>query len=122
MTFAGSPLYMSPEVFAMQPHNEKIDIWGLGVCLYYMLTDTFPFISNNYHELEEKVLFHNVIFPKKMNLSEDVKDLIKKMLRKDYNQRISIDEIRNHSWLLDFSRKENIKRYRRTMKTSNNQH
>jgi len=92
LNFSGSPLYMSPEVFSMQPHNEKIDIWGLGVCLYYMLTDTFPFVSSSYHELEEKVLFHNVIFPKKMNLSEEVKDLIRKMLRKDFYQRISIDE------------------------------
>jgi serum/glucocorticoid-regulated kinase 2 len=98
---SGSPLYMCPELFSNQPHNEKVDVWGLGVCLYFMLTDMYPFFGNNYNELEEKVIFCNVGFPGKMNLSEDVKDLIKKMLKKDYNQRISMEELKGHNWFID---------------------
>lgn len=97
--FAGSPLYMPPEVFSLQLHNEKVDIWGLGVCLYYMVTDTFPFPANTYHELEEKVLFEEVVFPQNMGLSENVKDLIRSMLAKDPSKRLTVKEIKNHGWL-----------------------
>lgn len=97
--FAGSPLYMPPEVFSLQLHNEKVDIWGLGVCLYYMVTDTFPFPANTYPELEEKVLFEDVVFPQNMGLSESIKDLIRSMLAKDPSKRFSISEVRNHGWL-----------------------
>lgn len=98
--YSGSPLYMPPEVFSLEPHTKMVDIWSLGICLYYMVTDTFPFNADSYHELEEKVLFDEVSFPNNMDLSNDLKDLIKKMLTKDPTKRITIDEIKNHNWIL----------------------
>lgn len=97
--FSGSPLYMPPEIFALQPHNESVDIWSLGVCLYYMVTDAFPFPADTFHELEEKVLFEDVIFPVNMGISDNLQDLIRSMLEKDPLKRITAYEIKNHSWL-----------------------
>lgn len=99
--YAGSPLYMSPEIFSLQPHTMAVDIWSLGVCLYYMVTDTFPFLAETCNELEEKVLFEEVIFPNNMGLSDNLKDLIVRMLNKDPNQRITIAEIKKHSWWVE---------------------
>jgi serine/threonine protein kinase len=96
--YAGSPLYMSPEIFSLQPHTVAIDIWSLGVCLYYMVTDTFPFLADTYNELEEKVLFDEVVFPNNMGLSDNLKDLVSRMLTKDPKQRITLAEIKKHSW------------------------
>lgn len=98
--FAGSPLYMPPEIFSFQPHDQQVDVWSLGVCLYYMVTDLFPFPAETYHELEEKVLFDEVVFPSKMGLTEPLQDLIRAMLQKDPKQRITIPLIRKHPWLL----------------------
>jgi len=96
--YAGSPLYMSPEIFSLQPHTSSVDVWSLGICLYYMVTDIFPFFADNYAELEEKVLFDDVVFPVNMGLSDNLKDLITLMLTKDPKQRITLEEIKQHSW------------------------
>jgi serine/threonine protein kinase len=96
--FAGSPLYMPPEIFSMQPHDASVDVWSLGVCLYYMVTDTFPFAAESYTELEEKVLFDEVTFPINMGLSDNLQDLLKRLLVKDPRRRIPVQDIRLHSW------------------------
>eukprot|EP01121_Diplochlamys_sp_Union-15-3_P008521 TRINITY_DN2262_c0_g1_i3.p1 TRINITY_DN2262_c0_g1~~TRINITY_DN2262_c0_g1_i3.p1 ORF type:complete len:329 (-),score=28.25 TRINITY_DN2262_c0_g1_i3:148-1134(-) len=107
--FAGSPLFMSPEVFSLQPHTESVDIWSLGVCLYKMITDLFPFIADSYSVLEERVLFDDVVFPSNMGLSPSVKDLISRMLTKDPKQRITLKEIQNHPWLKRCDRSSDTK-------------
>eukprot|EP01120_Amphizonella_sp_Union-15-10_P017485 TRINITY_DN9720_c0_g1_i1.p1 TRINITY_DN9720_c0_g1~~TRINITY_DN9720_c0_g1_i1.p1 ORF type:complete len:303 (-),score=42.70 TRINITY_DN9720_c0_g1_i1:60-968(-) len=98
--FAGSPLFMSPEVFSLQPHDESVDIWSLGVCLYKMLTDLYPFMAESYSELEERVLFDDVVFPMNMGLSPAIQDLIRRMLTKDPKYRINLEEIKSHVWYL----------------------
>jgi serine/threonine-protein kinase greatwall len=30
----GTPDYLAPELLLRHPHNEKVDWWSLGVCLY----------------------------------------------------------------------------------------
>jgi len=82
-TFAGSPLYMAPEVFGLQPHDEKVDIWSLGVCLYFMTVGSFPFVADSYENLEECVLFEDVRFQPSMCLSASLEDLLVRMMHKD---------------------------------------
>eukprot|EP01121_Diplochlamys_sp_Union-15-3_P005295 TRINITY_DN1562_c0_g1_i1.p1 TRINITY_DN1562_c0_g1~~TRINITY_DN1562_c0_g1_i1.p1 ORF type:complete len:325 (-),score=33.70 TRINITY_DN1562_c0_g1_i1:6-980(-) len=97
--YVGSPLFMSPEVFSLQPHDGAVDVWSLGVCLYKMLTDLFPFVAETYHELEERVLFDEVSFPSNLGLSYEAKELIQKMLVKDPRQRITLKDIKAHPFL-----------------------
>ena len=42
----GTPLYIAPEIYLEQNYNSKIDIWGIGMTLYYMLTGCNPFEIN----------------------------------------------------------------------------
>ena len=42
----GTPLYIAPEVYLEQNYNSKIDMWGIGMTLYYMLTGLNPFEIN----------------------------------------------------------------------------
>lgn len=40
------PYYSAPEVFK-NDHNEKVDIWSIGVVLYFMLVGSLPFLGDN---------------------------------------------------------------------------
>jgi len=42
----GTPLYIAPEIYLEQNYNSKIDMWGIGMTLYYMLTGFNPFEIN----------------------------------------------------------------------------
>ena len=50
-TFLGSPYYIAPEIIENNKYNEKCDIWSLGICLYKMLTNEFPFQEEKTHKL-----------------------------------------------------------------------
>eukprot|EP01130_Rhizamoeba_saxonica_P011621 TRINITY_DN4829_c0_g4_i2.p1 TRINITY_DN4829_c0_g4~~TRINITY_DN4829_c0_g4_i2.p1 ORF type:complete len:317 (-),score=46.60 TRINITY_DN4829_c0_g4_i2:90-1040(-) len=109
-TYSGSPLYMSPEIFSLQPHSENTDVWSLGVCLFYMLYDTFPFLASTYSDLEERVIFNPLIIPRNMGVSRDAKDLLRRMLKKDMLQRISVNKLLSHSWFAGINKKLSARR------------
>ena len=46
-TFAGSPLYLAPEVKEGQyPYTRQIDWWAVGIMAYEMLVGAHPFVAN----------------------------------------------------------------------------
>jgi hypothetical protein len=40
--FAGTPLYIAPEVFAGQPRSRASDVYSVGVLLFYLATASYP--------------------------------------------------------------------------------
>ncbi len=42
-TYCGTPDYLSPEMILGSGHNEKLDIWSLGILMYEMLHGKSPF-------------------------------------------------------------------------------
>ena len=86
----GTLLYCAPEVL-LNDYNEKCDIWSCGVILYVLLSGTYPFNGKNEHEITKKILNGDFEFnsPLFNDVSSEAKDLIKKCLTYDRNERIS---------------------------------
>lgn len=98
---AGSPAFMSPELCTaghLEYHGKSDDIWSFGVTLYCMVVGRLPFDKDNFYQLYEAIKNEDPEYPG--HLSDDLKDLLGKMLAKDPNQRITVPEIRQHPWTL----------------------
>ncbi len=95
ITPCGSPCYASPEMVAGKKYNGfKIDIWSTGIILYAMLCGFLPFEDKDNDILFQKILKCNVVFPN--YVCNSAKDLIKKILVVNPDERISIKDIKKH--------------------------
>ncbi|CAO3588228.1 unnamed protein product [Absidia cylindrospora] len=107
-TLCGSPLYMGPEILSYKKYDAKADLWSVGAVLYEMMTGRPPFRAQNHLELLKKIQDNNDVirFPdvKSTELSpsvgDDLKDLIRKLLKKDPVERISFEEFFVHPAIL----------------------
>mmetsp|Transcript_110 Transcript_110/g.137 ORF Transcript_110/g.137 Transcript_110/m.137 type:complete len:138 (+) Transcript_110:322-735(+) len=101
-TRAGTQLYMAPEVLE-KDYSNACDTWSLGVILYIMLSGLLPFEGTTDSEIEESIRTLRYDFEDEVweNLSEEVKELISKMLAYE-KDRITPKEALNHAWLKKF--------------------
>ena len=96
-SFCGSPAYLPPETVNMKGVGRSGDLYGIGAVLYELISGTPPFFSNEISVLFNKIkncqlVLHNYF-------SDDLKDLLKKLLEKDPNKRFGVnnkDEIKKH--------------------------
>jgi hypothetical protein len=51
--FAGTPLYLPPEVFDGQPRSKTTDIYSLGVLLFHLVTDAYPAEGRTREEVKQ---------------------------------------------------------------------
>jgi serine kinase len=99
-TFCGSYAYAPPEILRGIAYDGTLaDIWSLGVVLYTMVCASLPFDDTNLKVLLEQVS-REVVFSRRRRVSDEVKDLVKKILVADVGNRLSIENIRRHPWFL----------------------
>ena len=91
-TVVGTPYYLSPELCEEKPYNNKSDIWSLGCVLYELCTLRHPFEATNQGALALKILRAQYA-PIPATYSRSLKDLVDRMLTKDYRKRPDIEQI-----------------------------
>ena len=99
-TVCGTPIYLAPEIIKEQGHDERVDIWCIGVLLYELITGSVPFKGNDIETLKSNILHLKISWPKEMN--PDAKDLISKILKLDPSQRLPLEDILEHPFFLKF--------------------
>jgi serine/threonine protein kinase len=43
ITYAGTMIYMAPEMVTNEPYNTSLDLWNVGLIIYELLTGENPF-------------------------------------------------------------------------------
>lgn len=98
---SGSPMYMAPETILEKPVNCAVDIWACGVILYLLLVGYPPFWNDRVEFLLLSILQGNYTFPSPYwdTVSESAKDLIRKMLTVNLDERITASDALRHDWI-----------------------
>ncbi|KPI94446.1 PREDICTED: ovarian-specific serine/threonine-protein kinase Lok-like [Papilio xuthus] len=106
-TMCGTPLYLAPEVLQANGQNcygPDVDVWSLGVIFFVCLVGYLPF-STDYKELSlrDQILRGQYRYSNKhwSKISLPAKLLMKRMLTVNVKNRITLDQILNHTWMQD---------------------
>eukprot|EP00842_Homolaphlyctis_polyrhiza_P002412 jgi/Hompol1/3171/HPOL_003145-RA len=101
-TFCGTLDYLPPEMVNGQDHNEKVDLWSLGILCYEFLVGVPPFEDRRGHQdTYKRIRTLDLKIPS--SVSPEAQDLIKRLLQLDPNQRMPLDQVLNHPWILKYA-------------------
>lgn len=102
-TLCGSPLYMAPEILRYEKYDAKADLWSVGTVLYEMMVGKPPFRASNHVELLRKIECgeDRIKFPEETTLSDSMKRLIRRLLRRNPVERISFSDFFNDTVVKD---------------------
>jgi serum/glucocorticoid-regulated kinase 2 len=94
--------YYAPEVLRKTDLTLAIDWWSFGILLFELLVGAPPFNTSNPDLMKSLLEKETLKFPAGLHLSEDVQDLITRLLQPDLTERIgSVNdffELASHPW------------------------
>uniref|UniRef100_A0A8C4W325 Calcium/calmodulin dependent protein kinase kinase 1 n=1 Tax=Gopherus evgoodei TaxID=1825980 RepID=A0A8C4W325_9SAUR len=102
---AGTPAFMAPEAISDSGKSfsgKALDVWAMGITLYCFVYGKCPFIDEYILSLHNKIKNKAVEFPEEPQISEELKEVIVRMLDKNPETRITVPEIKLHPWLTKF--------------------
>ncbi|XP_029032810.1 aurora kinase C-like [Osmia bicornis bicornis] len=97
-TLCGTLDYLPPEMVAGKTHDHTVDLWGLGVLCYECLVGTPPFLAKTYEQTYMKIKKAKYKFPD--FVSDGAKNLISQLLVVDPDQRLPLENVLNHPWIV----------------------
>uniref|UniRef100_A0A9J7Y4F7 Myosin light chain kinase, smooth muscle n=1 Tax=Cyprinus carpio carpio TaxID=630221 RepID=A0A9J7Y4F7_CYPCA len=97
----GTPEFVAPEVINYEAISYATDMWSIGVICYILVSGLSPFMGDNDNETLSNVTsatwdFEDEAFDE---ISDEAKDFISNLLKKDMKARLSCDQCFQHPWL-----------------------
>uniref|UniRef100_A0A0E0IWL2 non-specific serine/threonine protein kinase n=1 Tax=Oryza nivara TaxID=4536 RepID=A0A0E0IWL2_ORYNI len=100
----GTPAYIAPEVLSRKEYDGKANVWSCGVTLYVMLVGSYPFEDpgdpRNFRKTISRILGVQYSIPDYVRVSSDCRRLLSQIFVADPSKRITIPEIKKHTWFL----------------------
>ncbi|XP_037665004.1 aurora kinase B isoform X3 [Choloepus didactylus] len=102
-TMCGTLDYLPPEMIEGRTHNEKVDLWCIGVLCYELLVGNPPFESASHNETYRRIVKVDLKFPTAM--PPGAQDLISKLLKHNPSERLPLAQVSAHPWVRAHSRR-----------------
>ena len=93
----GTPRYTSPEVLKKIGYDERVDVWGIGIVMFILLTGKYPFDGSERKSIFRRIINKEIDYSK-YNLHSDAIHLLKRLICKNPRSRIRLDAIPYHKW------------------------
>lgn len=102
MGACGTLSYVAPEVLSMQGYGVQADVWSVGVILFLILCGKLPFDGDDSNDIIRKtVQCEPSVNPNVWNkFSDDTKNILSCMLKKDPSKRITARECLKHPFIV----------------------
>ena len=108
----GKWIYMSPEIYRNEEPFDgfAVDMWAAGVILFLMLTGFPPWeracqTDERFHYMSGGYLVQ-MLTEWDVGLSSDAMDLLQRMLFLDPKDRLSLEQVRAHPWMVNGHREQ----------------
>lgn len=97
----GTPTFVAPEILKNIPHDQRADLWSVGVVVYLLLVGYPPFMKDTQSELFQQIRCCDWKFRSEdwENISDDAKELIQNLLVADPEQRWTADQALACAWI-----------------------
>jgi len=97
----GTLAYVAPEVLMQRPYGKPVDVWSVGIVTYLMLRGRLPFDSKErqliiQRTIEAELDVNGSYWDK---FTPYVIDFLQKLIEKDPNLRLTVDQALLHSWI-----------------------
>ncbi|CAI8602147.1 unnamed protein product [Vicia faba] len=105
----GNLYYMAPELL-MKNYGPEVDIWSVGVILYILLCGVPLFWAETEQGVSQAIILSVIDFKRDPwpMVSDNAKDLVKKMLDPDSKRRLTAQEVLDHPWLQNGKTASNV--------------
>ena len=92
--FEGTRVYSPPEWIKYRRYKaDGLTVWSLGILLFDMLCGDVPY------ETDQQILDAELVWFPQLKLSPEAKQLVRRCLTVDPEQRISLQQLAAHPWL-----------------------
>ncbi|KAM6461571.1 myosin light chain kinase, smooth muscle isoform 3-T3 [Liasis olivaceus] len=97
----GTPEFVAPEVINYEPIGYSTDMWSIGVICYILVSGLSPFMGDNDNETLANVTSATWDFDDEAfdEISDDAKNFISNLLKKDMKDRLDCTQCLQHPWL-----------------------
>ena len=102
----GTPYFVAPEILLRSGYDTKADMWSIGVIIFSILSGSLPFTGKRHLDLFKGIVAGKYSFESEAwnDVSNDAKDLIRKLLVTNPAVRFSACDALNHPWIRAESR------------------